>query len=209
MPLITAIEPQKKKGRRNVFLDGAYWTGLSDFVIVKHSLKSGKELDEAALRQVLFDEEYEKQMRYAGRLLAGSDRTLKELETRLARRKVPEDVAKAVLAKLEGFGLVGDETYMRRYVESRRGYGYYYYLEKFKEKGIRSAQARPVLDTILTPELEVEYAREFVAARQGKVKGLAGRERDRKLIGMLKTRGFRGPALYSCLKTGAVSDEDG
>lgn len=207
MPKVTAIEAQKRKGRRNVFVDGAFWAGLSEFVLAKHGLAVGRELTEEQMRRILFDEEYERQMAYAARLLAGSDRTLKEIAERFRRRKVPEEVSRAVLAKLEGFGLVGDEAYIRKYVEARPGYGFYYYLAKFKEKGIPYETARRTLEEALTPEREAEYASSFLASKARRWKGLDRRDYRRKAVAALKARGFRAEAIRSCLKDAAVEEE--
>jgi regulatory protein len=201
MPQISSIEPQKnRKSRYNVFIDGEFWLGLSDLTIVKNGLKKGVELTDELKKAVEFDEAYEKQLNYCLRLLAGSDRTLKEIGLRLKRRQVPEDVSVAVLEKLKTYSLIDDSQFVRKFVENRPGHGYWWFVQKLKEKGIKPDEAKKALEEYLTPEIEEEYARIFLGHRSAKLKGLEKRERRMKMIVLLKSRGFRSNVISNVLK---------
>jgi regulatory protein len=201
MPQISSIEPQKnRKNRYNVFADGEFWLGLSDMTIVKNGLKKGVSLTDELKKSVEFDEAYEKQLNYCLKLLAGSDRTLKEIGLRLKRRQVPEDVGAAVLEKLKTYSLIDDNQFVRKLVENRPGHGYWWFAQKLKEKGIRSDDAKKALEEHLTPELEEDYARVFLGHRSSKLKGLGEKERRLKTIVLLKARGFRSNVISMVLK---------
>jgi len=201
MTLISSIEPQKnRKNRYNVFEDGEFWLGLSDMTIVKNGLKKGVELTEELKKAVEFDESYEKQLNYCLRLLAGSDRTLKEIGLKLKRRQVPEDVVAAVLEKLKTYNLIDDNQFVRKLIENRPGHGYWWFSQKLKEKGIKSDDAKKALDEHLTQEVEEGYARIFLGHRQSKLKGLEKREHRMKTIALLRSRGFRSNVISNVLK---------
>ena len=200
MSVITSIEPQQKKNRKNVFIDGSFWAGLSDFVIIKNGLKVGKEIDEDTKKKILFEEEYEKQLKYATKLLAGSDRTVEELKTRLKKRNVPSDVINAVISKLEGYGFISDDLYLKRFVENKKGYGYYYFIEKLKEKGIDKEKIKETLDSILTKEEERNRGIDLLKNQIKRWKKVEPKKKLAKMVSFLKNRGFRSEVIYSLVK---------
>ncbi len=88
-------------------------------------------------------------------------RSRHELEERLARRDVPEEVASRLLDRFEEVGLVDDEAFARAWVDSRqrtRGLGRTALAVELRRKGIADETARTVL-------AEVDPGDEEAAAR--------------------------------------------
>lgn len=69
MPIITAIKPQKKKNRVNIYLDGKYAFGLDLENFVKLGLKVEQELSEKGVSEIVqkaeFKKTLDKLLRYA------------------------------------------------------------------------------------------------------------------------------------------------
>src|SRR3989344_5599709 len=121
MSLVTAVTPQRKEGRFNVFLDGKYAFSLDEKGLLEAGLRRGDELDAnqvASLKEVsqtskLFD----KFLRFA----MIRPRSHKELEDYLKyKRKIEDGVQReSFLSRLERLGLVGDENFARWWVQER------------------------------------------------------------------------------------------
>ena len=207
MAQISSVEPQKnRKSRYNIFLDGEFWLGLPDIVVVKNGLKKGVELTPELKKAVEFDEQYEKQLNYCLKLLGLSDRTMKEIEIRLKRREVPEDVRAAVLEKLKTYSFIDDNQFVRKLVENRPGHGFWWFVQKLKEKGVKSEESKKVLEEHLPQDKEEEYAKIFLGNRISRLKGLDKRNERIKTIGLLRSRGFRSGVISNVLKERLTRD---
>ena len=60
MPSITALEPQRRPGRLNVFVDGQFIIGVGEAVAADLSLRVGREITPEKLREVAGAEEVHK-----------------------------------------------------------------------------------------------------------------------------------------------------
>lgn len=126
------------------------------------------------------------------RKLAAQARTRHELATALSAREVPEDVAEAVLDRMEAVGLVDDEAFARDWVESRqqrRHLSRSALRRELQTKGIDRDQIDEAVAGVETDD-EVGAA---LALAQKKFRSLQGLERNvqyRRLAGALARRGF-------------------
>ncbi len=145
---------------------------------------------EAVARKILLD------------MLTGQARSRAELESRLARRHVPEDVAQRLLDRFEDVGLVDDESFARMWVQSRqpgKGLARRALAQELRRKGVADQTARAVLDEV-DPEDEVEAARTLVRRKLRSVRGLDRDKAVRRLVGMLARKGHPGSVAYRVVK---------
>lgn len=135
------------------------------------------------------------------RQLAGSPKSRRQLEEKLADKEVPEDVAAAVLDRMEDVRLVDDSAYAEDFVRTRqrtKGLARGALRRELAQKGVSGEDAEVALEGI-SEDSEREAAVELVERR------LRGRpvpdgedpespvERDkavRRLAGMLARKGY-------------------
>jgi regulatory protein len=135
------------------------------------------------------------------RKLAAQARTRHELAAALAARDVPEDVAEAVLDRMEAVGLVDDRAFARDWVESRqqrRTLSRSALRRELQTKGVDRDQIDEALSGVEADD-EVEAA---LALASKKLRSLRGLERDvqyRRLAGALARRGFNGGVASTVL----------
>ena len=197
MPQITALEPQKRPGRLNVFVDGQFVLGVGDAVAVDLSLRVGREITPEKLREIGEAEEVHKALESALTLLEVRARARREIETRLAQKGYEETVITAVLEKLVRLELLDDAQFAASWVEARsrpeasRPIGKRRLSQELYGKGIAKEQIAEAVGAV-SDEAELTLAR---AAARKKVRVVPA-EREalqaerRKLMGFLQRRGF-------------------
>lgn len=119
-------------------------------------------------------------------------RSRHELEERLARRNVPEDVATRLLDRFEEVGLVDDEAFARAWVESRqrtRSLARTALAVELRRKGIDDETAKSVLAEV-DPDDEEAAARLLVQKKLRTLRGLDPQVATRRLVGMLARKGY-------------------
>ena len=119
MPTITALEPQKRKGRLNVFVDGQFVIGVGEAVAADLNLRVGREITADKLREVAGAEEVHKALEGALGLLEVRARATREIETRLKQKGYEEGVIAQVIEKLRRLELLDDAQFAAQWVEAR------------------------------------------------------------------------------------------
>lgn len=134
--------------------------------------------------------------------LTGQARSRSELAAKLAKRRVPDEVAERLLNRFEEVGLVDDAAFARAWVESRqpgKGLGRRALAQELRRKGIDDEVARAALD-------EVEHEDEEAAARalvRRKLRTMRGVDRvtaTRRLAGMLARKGHGGDVVWRVVR---------
>lgn len=145
---------------------------------------------ESVARKILLDQ------------LSVSARSRHELEQRLARRNVPEDVAGRLLDRFEEVGLINDEAFARAWVDSRqrtRGLARTALATELRRKGIADETARTVLAEV-DPGDEEDAAGVLVRKKLRSMRGLDTQVATRRLVGMLARKGYSPGLAYSVVK---------
>lgn len=144
------------------------------------------------------------------RLLTVRARTRAELSGQLAKRGYPEDIAQAVLARLESVGLIDDEDFADQWVQSRQrnaGKGKRALAAELRIKGVDN-------DVIAAALVGIDAGVERVRAEQlveRRLRREALGEGDdakvtRRLVGMLARRGY-GQSMAVAVVTDALAVE--
>lgn len=128
------------------------------------------------------------------RQLTAAPRSRSQLETVLRRKDCPDDVAAAVLDRMEEVGLVDDEAYAGMLVRSQRagrGLARRALRQELRKKGVDDDTAAAALAEV-DPHDEEERARELVAKKMRSMHGLEPVVQTRRLAGMLARKGYDG-----------------
>ncbi|MBV9849790.1 MAG: regulatory protein RecX [Armatimonadetes bacterium] len=197
MPTITALEPQRRKGRLNVFVDGQFVIGVGEAVAADLGLRVGREMTADTLREVAGAEEVHRATEAALSLLETRARATREIETRLKQKGYEEEVIGTVIEKLRRLDLLDDAQFAAQWVESRaraggsRPVGRQRLRTELFQKGVGKDEIAGAVEQV-SDEDELALAR---AAAQKKVRHVpadpdALRAERQKLMGFLQRRGF-------------------
>jgi regulatory protein len=126
------------------------------------------------------------------KLLTSAPRTRAQLAATLRRRRVPDQIAEAVLARFAEVGLIDDAAFARAWVESRhhsRGLARKALAVELRQRGISDEEVRAAVDS-LGPQDEIAAARRLVMKRIAATRGRPLPARARQLLGMLARKGY-------------------
>ena len=126
------------------------------------------------------------------RQLTAAPRSRSQLEQTLRRKECPDDVAAAVLDRMEEVGLVDDTAYAGMLVRTQqagRGLARRALAQELRRKGVDDETAQAALDEV-DPHEEEDRARELVAKKMRSMTGLEPVVQTRRLAGMLARKGY-------------------
>lgn len=218
MSKITALEPQKRKGRLNVFVDGRFVIGVGEAVAADLRLVVGRQIDGDRLREIVAAEEQNKAYESALRSLETRPRAEQEIQRKLKTAGYDETIIRSVIDKLKRLELLDDEAFAAQWVESRarvegsRPVGRRRIAQELFQKGVDKETADGAIGSVSDDD---EYALALAAARK-KVRAVpsdpeALAVERRKLIAFLQRRGFGWStvkAVSADVLGGAVDDFD-
>jgi regulatory protein len=145
--IITDIRTTQK-GRRSIYIDGAYYATLHPDAVAEFSLTVGAETDHTQLEEALARSREIMAHQKALRLLSSRNYTARRLEDKLSDQG--GEAARAAVRRMEELGLVDDEAYAQRYAEQLY-LGKYYapkrILQALRHRGIPPEIASQVSDT--------------------------------------------------------------
>ena len=189
MPLITAIEKQKRKPRADVYLDGVVALSLRLDVITMARLRAGDELDAARQRELEAEDQRLGALEAALRLLSMGPRSERDLRERLERRRgfQPRAVDHAV-GRMRELGYINDAAFAKLYVETRQASPRSKRALAFElgRKGVERGHTEVALEDY--DDVEAAYA-----AAQRRLRSLRAADRvtfERRLGNFLASRGF-------------------
>ena len=189
MPLITALEKQKRRPRFDLYLEGAFAFSLRPELVLISKLTVGAELTYERQRWLYEEEQRLGAIEEALRLLALAPRSEKELRDRLKKRGFRKAALEAAVTRVRELGYLDDAAFARLFVEarqastprSRRALTF-----ELARKGVGPGVAATAVE-------EVSDADAAFAAAQKRLRGLQGLDRakfTRRLGSFLSTRGF-------------------
>jgi regulatory protein len=159
----------------------------------------GPEADhEAVARKILLDQ------------LTGQARSRSELGAKLAKKKVPSEIAERVLDRFEEVGLVDDAAFARDWVQSRqagRGLARRALAVELRRKGVEQSVITEAVDTV-DPASEVEAARELVRRKLPSLARFDEVTVVRRLTGMLARKGYSSGVAFSVVREEIAGAEE-
>jgi regulatory protein len=136
------------------------------------------------------------------RMLTSAPRTQAQLAEALRRRGVPEDAASAVLARFAEVKLIDDAMFARAWVDSRhygRGLAGRALGAELRQRGVARDDIQAALSE-LSPDIELQTARELIARRMPGTAGMPVPARMRRLVGVLARKGYSSGLAYRVVK---------
>jgi regulatory protein len=135
-------------------------------------------------------------------MLTTAPRTQAQLATALRRRRVPEEAAAAVLARFAEVKLIDDAMFARAWVDSRhygRGLASRALGVELRQRGVARDDIQAALSE-LSPDVELETARDLVARRMPGTAGMPVPARMRRLVGVLARKGYSSGLAYRVVR---------
>ena len=121
MPLIIALQKQKRRPRVDVYLDGEAGLSLRLDLVAMARLVVGAELTHAQRQDLEAEDQRLGAIESALRMLAMGPRSEHDLRQRLSRRRgFRREAVDAAVARMRDLGYLNDEAFARLYVESRQ-----------------------------------------------------------------------------------------
>ncbi|MDR7255248.1 regulatory protein [Nocardioides sp. BE266] len=145
---------------------------------------------EAVARKILLD------------TLTGQARTRQELADKLAKRGVPDDLAKGLLDRFTEVGLIDDAAFARQWVESRhrsRGLAPRALKQELRRKGVGDDDAAEALEQIDESD-QRDAARALVDKKLRSMRGLDPQVATRRLAGLLARKGYAAGLAFSVVR---------
>ena len=118
MGIITEISQQKNKKRVNIFVDSEFKSGLGVETAIKFGLKTGKEINDKELEQIIIESETHSAFETALKFLSTTPKTKYEIKQKLFKKGFIKDVVENALMKLEEYHYIDDESYVKMYIDS-------------------------------------------------------------------------------------------
>jgi regulatory protein len=142
------------------------------------------------------------------RLLAAAPRTRAQLAAAMRRRRVPQDIAEAILGRFTEVHLIDDAAFARAWVESRhhgRGLGRRALAAELRQRGVAAEEVRQAVGS-LGPEEEMATARQLVERRVAATRGRPLPARIRHLVGLLARKGYPATLAYRVVREALERD---
>lgn len=141
--------------------------------------------------------------------LTGQARSRQELAGALGAKNVPAEVAASVLDRFEEVGLIDDQAFAERWVESRqstRRLSRRALAFELRRKGIADDLIHDTVAAI-DPDTERALARELVERRLSSTRGLDRRARFRRLASALARKGYPPGLCTAVVREALAADE--
>lgn len=149
MKKITKISMQQNGERYNLFLDEAFFCGVTEDTLVKLKLKKGMEVDEVALAEIVKEEHRNKCFNYAVFLLSKRNYFEKVLVEKLKAKEYDEEAIGLTLEKLYGYGYLNDTRLAEAFVKDKKKFskkGPRFITHELKAKGVEGEVIRQALE---------------------------------------------------------------
>lgn len=196
MMRITEIR-KLKSGRYGIFADGEYVDSLDDETLVLSRLKTGREIDESELAEILLEAKKRRAKDKAMNLLSFRDHSKAELVKKLSP-KLGEEAAEEAAEKMEEIGLVNDADYALKFAKElifTKLLGRDRVLYELSQRGIDRELAFSALESI---EFDpIENARRLLLKKYPR--GIQDESARRKAAALLTRSGYRFSEIKSAL----------
>ncbi len=190
MKRVTGIECQKaRKGRVNLFLDGAFAFSISADLVSMAGLHEGKELTPEEVERLKHDDLLHRSLNNALRYLGPRPRSEAEVRTRLRRQGFDSSTIQQVIEKLKEQELIDDAGFARFWCENRENFRPR--SRRFVEFELRQKGVDPETAADVTAQLDDEHSAYKAALKKADtLAGLDLQSFRKRLSAFLRQRGF-------------------
>ena len=189
--MISKIEPQKRKGRYNIYVNDEFAFGVDEEVLIRFELKKGlhvpKELQDKIENEDSFYKAYQKTLNY----LSYSLRTEKQVRDYLFKNELGH-YSERMIAELKTAKLLDDLMYAESYVRSMANVnqkGPRNIEQELKQRGVADNHILTALDEY-PEEQEIENAIDLAEKKWSKTKNSSEFETIQKVKKYLVNKGY-------------------
>jgi regulatory protein len=203
MPKITSIEPQKRKGRYNIFLDGEFAFGADKETIYTFGLRKNDDLTDEKIEEIKNYDEFNFGKKIALNYLNYKQRTEKEIRKKLKEKKISEKSTDKIISILKDLKFLNDDQYAKMYLEEKLANnpkGKRVIAMKLAEKGISKEVINNVIDSKYSEDTEIKKAKELLSKYLKKVRAKSESDKRQKCYRYLLSRGFDYEIVKSACK---------
>lgn len=193
MAIITAIKPQKKEGRFNIFLAGQFAFSLPAEALAKAGLHEDQELSAEKVAALIKESDFAKAFDRVLKFLSYRPRSEREIKNYLTRKKIGQQTQELVLAKLKKLDFINDEAFAQWWIAQRRTFrlkGRRLIRQELLNKGVAKELADQLLTASEEEANEGDLAEKIALKKLAKLKDLPEPEVKKKLFVALAGRGF-------------------
>lgn len=193
MPKITSIEPQKRKGRYNIFLDGEFAFGADKETIYNFGLRKNDDLSEEKINEIREYDEFNFGKKIAYRFLNYKPRTEKEIRKKLKENKISEMSSDKVITSLKNLKYLDDNQFAKQYLEEKllnNPKGKRLIAIKLAEKGIGKDVIENVIESAYSGDIEIKKAKDLLTKYLKKIRAKSESDKKQKCYRHLLSKGF-------------------
>ncbi|MEI3219406.1 MAG: regulatory protein RecX [Lachnoclostridium sp.] len=117
--IVTRIDPVTKTKFR-VYIDGQFAFVLYKSELSRYHIKENEEVTEDVFRLLKEEVVLKRAKLWAMHLLNDMDRTEEQLITKLKHNDYTDDIIEKTMEYVKSFGYVNDDSYARRFIESKK-----------------------------------------------------------------------------------------
>ena len=178
------------KTKFKVYLDGQFAFTLYKGELFRYRIQEDGELSEEVYQEIREKVVLKRAKLRAMHLLNDMDRTESQLRIKLLNGDYPADSVDEALAYVKSFGYINDESYIRRFIESKKNSKskkeIYALLMK---KGVDMEQVQEILSEYYGAEDSLNAIRDLLRKKRYDPKSATDQE-TRKIYGYLARKGF-------------------
>ena len=178
------------KTKFKVYLDGQFAFTLYKGELFRYRIQEDGELSEEVYQEIREKVVLKRAKLRAMHLLNDMDRTESQLRTKLLNGDYPADITDEAIAYVKSFVYINDESYIRRFIESRKNSKskkeIYALLMK---KGVDMERVREILSEYYSAEDSLNAIRDLLRKKRYDPKSATDQEM-RKIYGYLARKGF-------------------
>lgn len=200
---ITLIEPQKKKGRYNIYIDGQFSFGIYEDTLVKFGLRKNDELSENKIKEIRDYDEINFGKKVAYKYLSYKPRSEKELRDKLIKSKISSKNVNKIIKFFKEHNFINDEIYVKSLIDSKiskKPVGKKLLENKLRQKGISKDLIDSAIDLYIDDNREEENALILLEKYIKKINKYPSDKQKQKAFRYLLSRGFEYEVVSSVIQ---------
>ncbi len=204
MPIITSIEPQKRRQKRfSIFIDEIFFLGVGENLLQQAHLTVGMEVDPQTLQALVEKEEYARAREYLLKLLSRRMYSCQEIRNKLHKREIPETLAEKLIVDFQKRKFLDDRQFALDYVENRlrmRPRGIQLLKIELKRKGIDPDLIQEAIQPYLGQAEQLELANQALTKKKNYAGEKDPQKRKRKMAQFLAQKGFPPGVVFEAIR---------
>lgn len=196
--------------RVSLFIDGDFAFGIPAIEALKRGLKSGVELSESDIQELLAVDEVERAVQGAIVFVSYRPRSEREVRDRLRKRDFSQPAIDQAIEQMRGFGYLDDQAFAEWWVGNRsehRPRGKRLLAGELRSKGVSSDVVGEVIEEAGLDETSA--ALELARKRLPSLSKLDRPAQERRLAAFLGRRGFGWDVIKPVMKEVFEGNEPG